>query len=61
MKLLTSTTEIKHCGECLNILDWFDTGKSGHRCEAGKRRRIVLAIWGKIPEFCPLPDKEKDE
>ena len=60
MKLLTVTIEIEHCGECPDILDWLDTGMSGHRCVVGKRRRIVLDIWGDIPEFCLLPDKENN-
>ena len=47
----------EHCGECFHVLDWLDTGKQGHRCDRGKRRRIVRDLWGEIPTWCPLPDK----
>ena len=53
MKLLTSTTEIEHCGKCAECgppiyMKW--------KCL--KTRRVIPDIWGEIPEFCPLPDKE---
>ena len=59
MKTDTLTFEYGHCGECPNVLDWFDTGKSGERCDKGKRRRIIKNLWGEIPGWCPLEDKEE--
>ena len=55
-KIETITTEIEHCAECPNVLSWYDTGKKEPRC--GKRKRIVCDLWGEIPTWCPLPDKE---
>ena len=60
-KLYIHTEEIEHCGECAEALGWLDTGKSGHRCDKGKRRRIIRELWGKIPKWCLLPDWVSDE
>lgn len=57
MKVETLTFEYEHCGECPNVFDWCDTGKKGYRCNRGKRIRIIPDLWGKIPDWCPLPNK----
>jgi len=59
MKIVTETItfEYRQCFECPNVLDWFDTGKYGFRCS--KCRRIIKDIMGGIPDFCPLPKKDK--
>ena len=53
----TLTFYYENCGECPNVLDYFDTGKVGYRCDRGKRIRIIHDLGGKIPDWCPLPDK----
>ena len=58
-KIETIIVEYEHCGECIYVLDWFDTGKAGHRCE--KRKRIIKELWGDIPTWCPLTNKERSE
>lgn len=59
IKQETITFEYEHCGECPNVLGWIDTGKEGNRCDRGKRTRIIKDLWGKIPDWCPLPDKKE--
>ncbi len=54
-KTETITFEYEHCGGCPNVLD-IRPGK--WKCMLG-RREIIHDIWGKIPDWCPLPDKEK--
>ena len=58
-KLDTYTEEYEHCGECAYAGDYFDTGKKGFRCENVKRKRVIPDLWGDIPDWCPLPDKEE--
>ena len=59
MKQETLTFYYESCGECPNALSWYDTGKCEPRCDHGKRRRIIKDLWGKIPDWCPLEDKEE--
>ena len=54
-KIETATTEIEHCGECPDCFVKA-TGKKGWRC--GKGGRIVRDLWGEIPSWCLLPNKE---
>jgi len=54
MRIETVTYEYEHCSECPHVLDYFDTGKKGWRCEL--KRRIIKEIWGEIPEWCPLDE-----
>ncbi len=55
-KLETITVEIGHCGECSNACLVY--GKSyKYKCELVSK--VIEDIWGKIPKFCPLPDKEE--
>lgn len=61
MKVETLSFEYEYCWECPNVLDWIETGKKGDRCRKAKRGkgyRIIGDIFDKIPEWCPLPDKE---
>ncbi len=44
----------EHCGECPH-----SSGRAGERCDKGKRLRIIKDLWGEIPDWCPLPDKEE--
>ena len=60
-RIETLTFEYEHCSECPNILDWFDTGKRGDRCEKAKRGRgyrIIKDMSGEIPKWCPLEKKD---
>ena len=62
MKQETITFYYEHCGECPNALDWYNKAtkkwRAGYRC--GKRRKLIRDLWGAIPDWCPLPDKEID-
>ncbi len=53
MKIDALTCEYGHCGECARV----EEHKNGWRCtKAGK---MVKALWGDIPDWCPLPDKKE--
>uniref|UniRef100_A0A6M3IIC8 Uncharacterized protein n=1 Tax=viral metagenome TaxID=1070528 RepID=A0A6M3IIC8_9ZZZZ len=54
MKVETLTFEYDHCGECPYI-----SSPKYMKWKCLKKRRIVPEIWGKIPDWCPLPDKEE--
>ena len=50
MKIETIISEYEHCGECWHAGDICDlTGKK------------IPDMWGKIPAWCPLEDKENDK
>lgn len=49
-KIETITEEYNHCGEC-----WH----AGDVCNLTDRK--IPDMWGKIPSWCPLPDKETDK
>ena len=56
----TITFQYEHCGECPNVIDWYNVGKkkwmAGYRC--GKTRKLIKDLWGEIPEWCPLEDSD---
>ena len=55
-KIFTHTEEIEHCGECAScdytgdLVNW--------RCAV--EDRSIGDLWGKIPKFCPLPEKREE-
>ena len=55
-RIYTHTQEIEHCGECANV-DGEETGDWG--CRARLEFRGIKDVWGKIPKFCPLPEKKE--
>lgn len=52
-KIETITNEIEHCGECCSC----DGEMNKFKCVS--RGRIIPDLWGKIPKWCLLPDKEE--
>ena len=54
-KVETVTMEYEHCGECPNG-DWI--GNSYLCCKIEEGEPIIKDLWGEIPKWCPLPDKE---
>lgn len=60
-KLFTHTEEIEHCGECC------DCGFDGSWVSAGrdyciaKKGKTIPDIWGKIPKWCPLEEKNEQK
>ena len=65
LKIETIEFEYEHCGECSNCDVVFGKrGKTGNfpsswKCElTGKK---IPGLWGDIPEWCPLPDKETSD
>uniref|UniRef100_A0A6H1ZEL4 Uncharacterized protein n=1 Tax=viral metagenome TaxID=1070528 RepID=A0A6H1ZEL4_9ZZZZ len=63
MKQQTLTFYYEHCGECPNVLDYFDHNKKDFRCELSKRgrgNRIIPTLWGEIPGWCPLENKGEE-
>jgi len=56
-KILTETFEINDCGECPYVTPnnlnekWY--------CEK-KGMKKIPRLWGAIPKWCPLPNKETD-
>ena len=57
MKIETMTQEVEHCGACGNCFVKA-IGKKGWRC--GERGRVIPELWGEIPSWCLLPDKEDE-
>ena len=57
MKVETITYEYEHCGVCSNAYG-DPTPKKSYRCKCLKTGRVIPDIWGDIPDWCPLPDKE---
>ncbi len=55
-KIETLVFEYKHCGECPAALVGFD--KEINACDRGQR--IIPALWGDIPDWCPLETKEEE-
>ena len=56
-KIDTVILEYEHCVECAYEEKWaLNTDKS--RCHRGKRSRTIPDIWGDIPDWCPLEEKE---
>jgi len=55
-RLETFTDEYDHCGECLNV-EQMENGN--WKCLLKKKR--VSELWGNIPKWCPLPEKENNE
>ena len=55
MKVETITFEYEHCGECTNA-DYRGDGKK-YKCLL--KKRLIPDLWGEIPDWCPLPDKEE--
>lgn len=53
VKLYTHTQEIEHCGECANI-----GGPIYMKWKCLIMRRVIKDIWGEIPSWCPLKEKE---
>ena len=58
-KIETLTYEYEHCGDCPNIYGIADFPDS--ECACNKTRKIILDIWGDIPEWCPLETKTEKE
>ena len=56
-KIETILIEVDSCGVCSNS-DHEPTHKDRFRFKCHKTRRVIPNIWGEIPDFCPLPDKE---
>ena len=55
----TITFDYEHCGECSDIEMIFPAKKLlEYGCCKAKGKRIIPDIWGDIPDWCPLPDKE---
>ena len=54
MKIVTITHEYEHCGECPAALGEPDR----HWCNRIDRR--IPALWGDIPDWCPLETKEEE-
>ena len=56
-KLETLTFEYERCGECPNA-DYQPTERCTNRHKCWKNGRVIPNLWGKIPKWCPLPNKE---
>ena len=52
MKQEIWTDYYEHCGECPHV----EEAKKGWKCF---RKRKVVDLWGEIPSWCPLEDKEE--
>lgn len=61
IKTETLTFEYSSCGECSNVDERFGTTiyYEGGDLICSKTKRVIEDLWGKIPDECPLPDKEK--
>ena len=61
MKLDTITFEYAHCGECQYVDCTWVSSKSKMYCTKLNpvRRLNRKVLWGKIPDWCILPDKEE--
>ncbi len=61
MKQETLTFEYAHCGQCPHPDSTWVSSKSKVYCSKLKPRRLLNRddLGGKIPDWCPLPDKEK--
>lgn len=57
VKLYTHTEEIEHCGECPHPLSPLETLREAWVC--GETGRTTKRLWGKIPSWCPLPEKKE--
>ena len=57
-KLETLTFEYERCGECPNA-DYQPTKRYTAKC--WKNGRVIPNLWGKIPKWCPLPNKEVEK
>lgn len=58
-KIEVLTFEYEECAECSNVIDVPTKVEGKWKWRCGKTNRIIKEIRGKIPEFCPLPDKEE--
>ena len=58
-KVETMTFEYKNCWECSNVLGYGLRKEEPGSGKCGKTKKKISDIWGEIPEWCPLPDKEK--
>ncbi len=56
MKVETLTFEYDHCGVCSNV-----SGPKYMKYVCKKTRRVIPDLYGEIPEWCPLPDKEVED
>ena len=45
--------EYYNCGECS------DVNACGARWKCSKKNKFIPDLWGDIPSWCPLEDKEK--
>lgn len=57
VKVETITVEYKECGMCSNA-DYSPTPTNNSRHKCFKTKRVIPDIWGEIPAWCPLQDKE---
>jgi len=54
--------EYEYCGECSNVDSTWTNPKSKLYCIKAHKRPLKRAdLWGKIPTWCPLPDKVEEE
>ena len=51
-------TEVDCCGECSNAR-YSPTKNKPLRQECHKTKRVIPDLWGEIPSWCLLPDKEE--
>ncbi len=62
IETVTDTFEYEHCAECPHCRDF--GGSDDYWCTCWDDKTLTLKdkltdIWGAIPDFCPLPDKEE--
>lgn len=55
MKLLAVTFEVEHCSEC-------SKGKQAYDGDwvCLLKQKLISVLWGDIPNWCPLPEKEEE-
>lgn len=56
-KIETTTFEYEQCGECY-YADHHPTRKYPKRHRCFRTGRVIPSIWGAMPDWCPLEDKE---
>ena len=56
MKIETIPFEVESCGECSGAL-YSPTEKNQYRQKCSRTKRVIPDLWGEIPSWCPLPDK----
>ena len=59
VKIFTHTQEIEHCWECTWIVFAVGRESSEWKCENAKDK-IIKDLWGEIPSWCPLENKENN-